>query len=294
MGPLDAIFNRGERRRAAELYEETLAYLTADAGRDEVDLARDAAAERAGEHLAERDREEVDRRLWQRLSIDAAQAYGDVVTTTPLDAIVDGSWRQRFEDAAAEQATWMQEQHRRDQHWQAAEATMRRALDEGRVDDETVLAIDEFVAEVDPDGARTTSDGWYRRFATARLAAGHLSRPRRPARLITQADETLAFAEDGTVVEVEEFLDASDRRRTRETITPVQIDVSNLRIAVFGEELVFSAAWRAVVGVELGEDEHGTWVRLHDADLGVSHVVHSPMADLLATVARELVRRTIS
>lgn len=292
MGLFDAITNRGERRRAAEVYEETLSYLTADATRDEVHLAKVAAADRAGRHLGEQARADVDRRLAQRLSLDEAGRYGEIVTATPLDAVVDGSWRDRFATARVAHSTWLLDEHRDDQHWQAAEAAMRRALEEDRVDDETVRAIDAFIAEIDPTGATTISDGWYRRFATARLHGGHLSRPRRPPRLITQAGETLVFAEEGTVVEMETYLDGGDRTRERMTIIPVQIDASDLRIAVFADQLVFATEWRTVVGVEQGEDEQGAWVRLDDAELGVSHVVHTPMADLLAVVARELVRRT--
>ena len=292
MGMFDSLFNRGERRRAAEVYEETLSYLRSAAAPDEVERARADARERAGEHLTDRDRQDVDARLMTRLSLDAARAYGDAITATPLDEIVDGTWRMRFEQAAREHGTWLQDEHRRDQLWQAAEAAMRRSLEEDRVDDDTVIAIDEFIAEVDPAGAHTLSDGWYRRFAFARLAAGHLSRPRRPARLITQAGERLVFTEEGTIVEVERFLDGGDRQRERVVVTPVQIDASDARIAVFADQLVFSTTWRAVVGVERGEDERGEWVRLDDAIDGVSHVVHTPRADLLAEVAREMVRRT--
>lgn len=292
MGMFDAVFKRGERKQAGEVYEETLAYLDAHASHEEVELAQRAAAERAGEHLTDRDRDDIDQRLRHRLSLDEAKAYGDVVTTTPLQAIVDGSWRQRFSQARETHGTWMIEAHRRDQHWQAADAAMRRSLDEDRVDDETVRAIDTYIAEIDPDGTTTIDEGWYRKFATARLAAGHLSRPRREPRLITQAGETLAFTEEGTVVEIEEFLDGGDRRRERVTVVPVQIDASDRRIAVFADQLVFSTSWHTVVGVERGEDAHGEWVRLDDAQLGVSHVVHTPMADLLATLSREMVRRT--
>lgn len=293
MGLFDAIFNRGERKRAAEVYEETLAYLTSQATRDEVELARHAASERAGDQLGERDRQDVDRRLEHRLSLDEAKRYGDVVTTTPLQAIVDGSWRTRFGTAQRDHGTWLLDEHRDDQHWQAAEAVMRRSLSERRLDDETVTAIDGFIAEIDPDGNHTRSDGWYRQFATARLEEGHLSRPRREPRLITQAEETLVFTEEGSVVEIEHFLDGGDRRRERMRVIPVQIDASDVRLAVFADQLVFATEWRNVVGVETGDDDRGSWVRLDDAELGVSHVVHTPMADLLSAVAREMVRRTI-
>lgn len=292
VGLFDSIFNRTARREAAERYEETLAYLTSLAGPDEVARAKQDALARAGADLTDRDRADVDRRLRQRLSLDEARRYGDVVVATRVADVVDGSWRERFEAARAEHDVWVLDEHLTDQHWQAAESVMRRALDEGRVDDATMRAIDEFVAEIDPTGATTTSPGWYERFAAARLAAGHDSRPRQRPRLITQAGETVVFSEEGTIVEVQTFLDGGDRRRERVEVTPVQIDASDLRLAVFADQLVFATEWRAVVGVETGEDEHGPWVRLDDAEQGVSHVMHSELADLLAVVAREMVRRT--
>lgn len=291
MGLFDAITRRGDRKRAAQLYEETLEYLTAEASPEEVRRAKRDAAARAGEHLDPRDQQDVDEELATRLSLEEARRYGDVVITTPLDAIVDGSWRELHAAARRDCAPWLQDRHARDQHWQAAEAAMERALSEQRVDDETVGAIDQYIAEIDPQGDTTIDPGWYRRFARARLRAGHLPRARREPRLISMADETVVFTEDGQIVLVTEFLDTSDRTRTQVEVQPVRVDASDRRIAVFGDQLVFSTPWTAIVGVEYGEDDHGPFVRLDDAEAGASHVVHSDMADLLSDVAREMRHR---
>lgn len=169
---------------------------------------------------------------------------------------------------------------------------MRRALERNRVDDRTVLALDEFLAEIDPEGPSTIDDPWYERFARARLDAGLLPRPRHEGRLITQEGETLVFTEPGTVLDVVEELDSSDRVRTRTTVTEVRIDASDTRIAVFGEDLLFATPWQSVVGVASGEDDHGPYVQLDDANARATHVVHAEKADLLAAIARELHRRT--
>jgi len=288
----DALLHRAGRRAAAERYREGLAWLRPASTAEELDAARDAAAERAGKHLTDRDYQEIDEATERRLSIESAKLYGDALAQLPLAAIIDGSWRRRIEEMADQWATWLRPEHRADQHWQAAEAVLAAALSTGRVDDEAVTAIDTFLAAIDPDGPRTIDDPWYERFATARLKAGLLPRAREEARLIAQAGETVVFTEPGTVLEVVEELVAGDRRQTRTVVTDVRIDASDHRIAVFAEQLLFATGWESVVGVATGEDDHGPYVQLDDAAARATHVVHTPLADLLATVARELHQRT--
>lgn len=288
----DALLHRADRRAAERRYREGLDWLQPATSAEEADAAREAAAERAGEYLTDERRREIDEEVDRRLSIESAKLYGDELIKLPLDAVVDGTWRTRIEELAARWSQWLRPEHRADQHWQVAEAVMTAALSAGRVDDETVAALDEFLSTIDPEGPRTTTDPWYERFARARLEAGLLPRARAEARLITHADETTIFTEPGTVLDVIEELDSTDRVRTRTEVTDVRIDASDQRVAVFGEELLFATRWEAVVGVATGEDDHGPYVQIDDADARATHVVHTPLAELLADIARELHRRT--
>lgn len=288
----DALLHRGDRRRAERRYREGLSWLQPATTRQEAESARAAAAERAGQHLTDRARAEIDEEVDQRLSIESAKLYGDELARMGLDAVLDGSWRDRVEELADRWSQWLRPEHRADQHWQVAETVMRRALEAGRVDDEAVAAIDEFLAEIDPQGPSTLDDPWYERFARARLEAGLLPRPRERARLITQEGETIVFTEPGTVLDVIEELDGNDRLRTRTTETEVRIDASDVRIAVFAEELLFATPWRSVVGVSTDEDDHGTYIQLDDAQARATHVVYAEKAELLAAVARDLHRRS--
>jgi len=288
----DALLHRADRRAAEERYREGLSWLRPASSAEEADAAREAAAERAGKYLTDRRRQEIDGEVDRRISIESAKLYGDALAELPLDAIVDGSWRTRIEEQADRWSQWLRPEHLADQHWQAAERVMTSALSTGRVDDETLAALDEFLATIDPQGPSTIDDPWYERFARARLEAGLLPRPREEARLIAQADETIVLTEPGTVLDVVEELDSSDRVRTRTNVTDVRIDASDQQIAVFGEQLLFSTRWEAVVGVATGEDDHGPYVQLDDANARATHVVHAPLAELLADVARELHRRT--
>lgn len=287
----DALLHRADRRAAEQRYREGLAWLQPATSAEEAEAARAAAAERAGEYLTDRQRREIDEEVDRRLSIEAAKLYGDELAALPLDAVVDGSWRVRIEDLAARWSQWLRPEHRADQHWQVAEAAMNAALAAGRVDDDTVDALDEFLAAIDPEGPRTLHDPWYARFARARLEAGLLPRPRGEARLITQVDESIIFSEPGTVLDVVEELDSSDRVRTRTDVADVRIDASDQRLAVFAEQLLFATRWEAVVGVAVGEDAHGAYIQVDDADARATHVVHAPLAALLADIARELHRR---
>lgn len=284
----DALLHRGDRREAERRYREGLQWLQPASTAEEAESAREAAAERAGEYLTDTARAEIDEEVDRRLSIESARLYGDELVTLELDAVLDGSWRNRVEELAERWSQWLRPEHRADQHWQVAEAALRRALEQGRVDDEDVAALDAFLEEIDPAGPRTLQDPWYERFARARLEAGLLPRPRDEARLITQEGETVVFTEPGTVLDVVEELDASDRVRTHTSVTPVRIDASDARIAVFGEQLLFATTWRSVVGVDTGEDDHGPYVQLDDTDARATHVVHTEMAELLAAIAREL------
>lgn len=288
----DALLHRADRRAAEQRYRDGLAWLTPASGAAEAEAARVAAAERAGGYLTDRRRWEIDEEVDRRLSIESAKLYGDELAELPLDAVVDGAWRHRIEQLAERWSQWLRPEHRADQHWQVAESLRTAALSAGRVDDETLEALDEFLAAIDPEGPGTIDDPWYERFARARLEAGLLPRARDDARLITQADEAIIFSEPGTVLDVVEELDRSDRVRARTDVTDVRIDASDQRVAVFAEELLFATRWEAVVGVAVGEDAHGPYVQLDDADARATHVVHAPLAALVADIARELHRRT--
>lgn len=288
----DALLHRADRRAAEQRYREGLAWLRPETSAEEAAAAREAAAERAGKHLVDRRRREIDEEVDRRVSIESAKLYGDALAELPLDAIVDGTWCARIEEQAQRWSQWLRPEHRADQHWQAAEAAMAAALSTQRVDEEALTALDEFLATIDPEGPSTLDDPWYERFARARLEAGLLPRPRDEARLIAQADETIVLTESGTVLDVIEELDSSDRVRTRTEVTDVRIDASDQQVAVFGEQLLFATRWEAVVGVATGEDDHGPYVQIDDADARATHVVHAPLAALVADVARELHRRT--
>ena len=288
----DALLHRSDRRTAERRYREGLEWLQPASTAEEAAAAREAAAERAGRHLTDRARAEIDAEVDTRLSIESARLYGDGLAELDLDEVVDGSWRVRMERLADRWSQWLRPEHRADQHWQVAEAVMRRALERGRVDDETMAALDEFLDEIDPKGPDTLDDPWYERFARARLEAGLLPRPRDAARLIAQDGETIVLTEPGTVLDVVEERDASGRTHTRTSVTEVRIDASDARIAVFGEELLFATPWASVVGVETGEDDHGPYVQLDDASARATHVVHTEKAELLAAVAREMHRRS--
>lgn len=288
----DGLLHRADRRAAEQRYRDGLTWLQPATSAEEADAAREAAAERAGEYLTDRRRQEIDEEVDRRLSIESAKLYGDELAALPLEDIVDGSWRYRIEELAEHWSQWLRPEHRADQHWQVAEAVMGAPLSGGRVDDETLEALDEFLEGIDPQGPRTIDDPWYERFARARLEAGLLPRARDDARLITQVDETLIFSEPGTVLDVIEELDSTDRVRARTEVTDVRIDASDQRVAVFAEQLLFATRWEAVVGVAVGEDAHGPYVQLDDADARATHVVHAPLAGLVADIARELHRRT--
>lgn len=288
----EALLHRGERRRAERRYREGLAWLQPASSAAEAASAREAAAERAGPHLTERARAEVDEEVDVRVSVEAAKLYGDELAKLSLGAVIDGTWRRHVADIADQWSQWLRPEHRADQHWQVAEAIVRTALAEGRVDDDALAALDRFLAEVDPDGPRTLDDRWYGRFVTARLDVGLLPRPRAEPRLITQEGETIIFTEPGTVLDVVEELDASDRLRLRTVILDVRIDASDLRLAVFGEQLLFATPWHAVVGVTTGDDDHGPYIQVDDAAARATHVVHAESAELLAAIAREMHRRS--
>lgn len=290
----DALLHRGDRRKAARRYREGLEWLQPKSTADEYEAAREAAAERAGEHLTTHRRREIEDDVERRLSIESARLYGEKLVDLPLEQIVDGSWRVTIDDLAKRWRQWLQPQHRADQHWQVAEAAMQRALAGPQVDDETMAALDEFLAEIDPEGPSTTDDPWYARFAGARLEAGLLPRPRGEARLIATGDETVIFTEPGTVLELVTETDSSGRTSERTEARDVRIDASDQRIAVFGDGLLFATAWRDVVGVTTGEDEHDTYVQLDDAAAHATHIVHTRMAELVATLSRELHRRAES
>lgn len=290
----DALLHRGERRKAARRYREGLEWLTPESTVDEYEAAREAAAERAGEHLTTRRRKEIEEEVERNLSIESAKLYGEELVDLPLADVVDGSWRVRTDELAQRWRQWLRPQHRADQHWQVAEAVMQRALAGPRVDDETMAALDEFLAEIDPEGPSTKDDPWYERFATARLEAGLLPRPRGEARLIATGDETVILTEPGTVLELVTETDGTGRTSERTEAREVRIDASDQRIAVFGDGLLFATAWKDVVGVTTGEDQHDTYVQLDDAAARATHIVHTPMAEYVATLSRELHRRAES
>ncbi len=98
----DALLHRRERHEAEERYREGQAWLQPASTVEEAEQARSAAAERAGEYLTDERRAEIDEEVDRRLSIESAKLYGDELATLPFDAILDGSWRSRVEEFAAD------------------------------------------------------------------------------------------------------------------------------------------------------------------------------------------------